>query len=214
MRTEAVDKGCLAGRLPFYLADGVFQMSAYMGDKKPVKGSCRWEGFWRYRGGCSSRWAAACTLHTRPSPVSPRETDMGRDPRPPEGKRDFCHWLQCSQDPPALFLLPYKWWAKHSNPRWKWRVTDGSENGSVFVLPASLFFLFQICQKSGNAFDSWLYSRADVSLELRARIREKNLLCTPIPSCARWINAFNRGLAKHCKTSSWGLLKGETVCHS
>lgn len=32
--------------------------------------------------------------------------DVGRDTWPPEGKRDFCHWLQCSQDPPVLFLLP------------------------------------------------------------------------------------------------------------
>lgn len=63
---------------------------------------------------------------------------------------------------------------------------------ALFVLPASLFFLFQICQKSGISFGSWLCLRSDMSLELRARIREKTLLCTPVPRWVRWINGFNR----------------------
>lgn len=50
MRTDAVDKGHLTGRLS-YMVDGV-QTAALM--EKPVKGSCRWDFFWRFRGGCSS----------------------------------------------------------------------------------------------------------------------------------------------------------------
>lgn len=59
-------------------------------------------------------------------------------------------------------------------------MTDGSENGSVFVLPASIFILFQICRKSGNLFDSWLCSSADVIASVKGKTRREKPACTPV----------------------------------
>lgn len=67
----------------------------------------------------------------------------------------------------------------------------------LFGQPAfSSYFKFTKNQEVQEKFGSWLCSRADVSLGLRTRIREKNLLCTPLPSCAQWVNAFIRGFGQ------------------